>query len=485
MKKNWSGSLPRRAFIEACARFGRGSSITIGSLDSHAQASEDDRVEEKVLADLKVPPEQKKMLLDKLRDQGRDLAALQSVPLPNDVPPAFVFDPVLDRAKMPVAETAPYRGDSKTQLAPYISDAEVPADIETLAFATVLKVSDLIRRRKITSIDLTEMCLSRLKKYDPLLHCVIHLTEDRALAKAREADADIGKGNYRGLLHGIPWAAKDLLSVAGYPTTWGAGGFEHQTFAQDATVVKRLDEAGAVLVAKLTLGALAMGDKWFGGRTRNPWNLNQGSSGSSAGSASAVAAGCVPFAIGSETLGSISSPSSRCGVTGFRPTFGFVPRTGAMALSWTMDKLGPIARSVEDCAIVMQAIYGPDNEDRSVQAYPFRWDPGFDCKELRIGYFQAAFERPLSAMDEQPPKDLNAEEVKRWHEQIPTRDQAKARRECDRQYDLAAIDRMKGLGFKLKPLELPDLPLEPISSLLVVEAAAAFDELTRSGKMLY
>ena len=243
-----------------------------------------------------------------------------------------------------------------------------PSRIEDLAFATVRDLASLVQTRKITSLALTQMYLDRLKRYDPKLHFVITLTEDRALAQAKAADAEIAAGKYRGPLHGIPWGAKDLLAVKGYPTTWGAGGFEHQSFDEDATVVQRLDAAGAVLVAKFTLGALAMGDKWFGGRTRNPWNPEQGSSGSSAGSASAVSAGCVAFAIGSETLGSISSPSTRCGDTGLRPTFGFVPRTGAMALSWTMDKLGPICRSVEDCALVLQAIHGPDGKDASV--YP-------------------------------------------------------------------------------------------------------------------
>ncbi len=237
------------------------------------------------------------------------------------------------------------------------------------------ELASLLHARKITSLALTQMYLARLKRYDSKLHFVISLTEERALAKAKQADAEISAGNHRGPLHGIPWGAKDLLAVKGYPTTWGAGGFEHQSFDEDATVVKRLDEAGAVLVAKFTLGALAMGDKWFGGRTRNPWNPAQGSSGSSAGSASAVAAGCVAFAIGSETLGSISSPSTRCGATGLRPSFGFVPRTGAMALSWTMDKLGPISRSAEDCALVLNVIHGPDGQDTSVHPASFRWDP--------------------------------------------------------------------------------------------------------------
>src|SRR6202011_1898376 len=219
-------------------------------------------------------------------------------------------------------------------------------------------------------------------------------TEEKARAQAKKADEEIARGKYRGPLHGIPWGAKDLLAVRGYPTTWGAGGFQKQVIDDDGTIVKRLDEAGAVLVAKLTLGALAMGDKWFGGRTRNPWNTAEGSSGSSAGSASAVAAGCVAFAIGSETLGSISSPSTRCGTTGFRPTFGFVPRTGAMALAWTMDKLGPICRTVEDCALVMQAIYGPDGSDLTVHPAPFAWDAKFDWHSLKIGYVKSLFEPP-------------------------------------------------------------------------------------------
>ncbi len=275
-----------------------------------------------------------------------------------------------------------------------IQAVSAPARIEDLAFATVSELASLLRARKITSLALTQMYIDRLKRYDSKLHFVISLTEDRALAQAKAADAEIAAGKYRGPLHGIPWGAKDLLAVKGYPTTWGAGGFEHQSFDEDATVVQRLDAAGAVLVAKFTLGALAMGDKWFGGRTRNPWNPEQGSSGSSAGSASAVAAGCVAFAIGSETLGSISSPCTRCGVTGLRPTFGFVPRTGAMALSWTMDKLGPIARSAEDCALVLETIHGPDGKDASVYPAHFQWDELIDLKALRIGYLKSEFDPP-------------------------------------------------------------------------------------------
>src|SRR5208282_3632123 len=271
---------------------------------------------------------------------------------------ALVFDPVLPGRKLPTAR-APMRISS----APAVHAAGVPKNLEEVAFSTARELAELVGTRRVSSAALTEMYLERLRRFDPQLHFVITYTEERALAQAKEMDREIAAGKYRGPLHGLPWGAKDLLSVKGYPTTWGAGGFEKQAIEEDATVVQRLDAAGAVLVAKLTLGALAMGDKWYGGRTRNPWNPSQGSSGSSAGPASAVAAGCVPFAIGSETLGSISSPSTRCGVTGLRPTFGFVPRTGAMALSWTMDKLGPIARSAQDCITILAEIYGPDGKD--------------------------------------------------------------------------------------------------------------------------
>ena len=292
--------------------------------------------------------EQKKMMLDGLKEQRGSYEPIRALKLANSVPPAFVFHPL--PAEKPEAEVATKICAESKALIQEIGSTSADftvfqmrlRHIEDLAFASVRELGKLLENRKITSVALTKMYLDRLKRYDSKLHFVITLTEERALAQAKAADAEIAAGNYRGPLHGIPWGAKDLLAVKGYPTTWGAGGFEHQSFDEDATVVQRLDAAGAVLIAKFTLGALAMGDKWFGGRTRNPWNPEQGSSGSSAGSASAVAAGCVAFAIGSETLGSISSPSTRCGTTGLRPTFGLVPRTGAMALCWTMDKLGPI-----------------------------------------------------------------------------------------------------------------------------------------------
>ena len=271
--------------------------------------------------------------------------------------------------------------------------------------------------------------------------------------------------------------------MKGYPTTWGAGGFEHQSFDEDATVVQRLDAAGAVLVAKFTLGALAMGDKWFGGRTRNPWNPAQGSSGSSAGSASAVAAGCVAFALGSETLGSISSPSTRCGDTGLRPTFGLVPRTGAMALSWTMDKLGPICRSAEDCALVLEAIHGPDGKDAVSRVRRiFDWDPDFDWRTLRIGYLKSEFDPlPPLKLKEAAPSET-ADEKKKREDANAAMQAARARRDYDRRYELAALDKLRAMGVNLIPVELPKLPWDAMVPLLTAEAAAAFDDLTMTGR---
>jgi Asp-tRNA(Asn)/Glu-tRNA(Gln) amidotransferase A subunit family amidase len=316
------------------------------------------------------------------------------------------------------------------------------------------------------------------------LKFVVTLTEERARAKAKEADREISQGKYRGPLHGLPWGAKDLLATKGYRTTWGAGGFEQQTFDEDATVVKRLDEAGAVLVAKLTLGALAQGDEWFGGKTRNPWNPAQGSSGSPAGPASATAAGCVAFSIGSETLGSISSPSTRCACTGLRPTFGLVPRTGAMALSWSMDKLGPICREVEDCALVLAAIHGPDGKDRTVRDAAFNWDAALDWRKLRIGFLKADFERKPDAGQVEPKEEPAAipEEQKRREAVKKRRAAFRARAEYDRRFNDASLEKLKQMGVEMTPVELPKFPYDAVVAMLTAEAAAAFDELTRSGR---
>jgi Asp-tRNA(Asn)/Glu-tRNA(Gln) amidotransferase A subunit family amidase len=388
-----------------------------------------------------------------LTDNLESYEQIHALALPNEVPPVLVFDPVPAGMSFE-PERRPLR---MSRIAP----PELPRDLEDVAFYSVRQLAELVRERRISSVDLTEMYLARLKRYDPMLHFVITFTEDRARAQAREADREIAAGRYRGPLHGLPWGAKDLLAVKGYPTTWGAAGFEEQVFDRDATVVERLDRAGAVLVAKLTLGALAMGDVWFGGTTRNPWRTRQGSSGSSAGSGSAVAAGCVVFAIGSETLGSISSPASRSGVTGLRPTFGRVPGTGAMALTWSMDKLGPMCRAVEDCAIVLDAIHGPDGRDRAVRDVPLNWDGELDPRTLRVGFLRKEF-------DEEPSAAATPE--------------MKALRELQRPADAEALNVLRARGIRLQPAELPDLPWSGMLTVLESEAAAAFDELTRSGR---
>ena len=478
--------IKRREFLLICAAVGVVSSFFVGALYALAATKREPKItgetidEAAALAGIEIPPDKKQAMLAKLNEQLRAYDAVRRLRLPNDLPPAFRFDPLISGGRSPMTESVPVRTPAVLSEPPTIADDEIPRDLEKLAFATVRELGALMQRKKISAADLTEMYLARLKRFNPELNFLITLTEERARAQASELDVELGKGRYRGPLHGIPWGAKDLLAVRGYPTTWGAAGFQQQVIDDDATIVKRLDEAGAVLVAKLTLGALAMGDKWFGGRTRNPWNTAEGSSGSSAGSASAIAAGCVAFAIGSETLGSISSPSTRCGTTGFRPTFGFVPRTGAMTLAWTMDKLGPICRAVEDCALVMQAIYGPDGIDLTVHPAPFLWNAALDWKQLRVGYFKTLFED--QSPSEKSPEALTQEELKDWEARKPDRDAARARRDYDRQYDLDALATLRKTGLDLRAVEMPDLPLDAIALLLNAEAAAAFDDLTLTGR---
>lgn len=375
-----------------------------------------------------------------LFEQLKSYQNIRNFNLDNAVPPAMIFQP------LPV--NFQNRSEQKPPVFSDYSGTRLPKNIEDLAFYSVAQLAELIRTRQTTSVALTEFFLKRLKKYGPVLECVITLTEDLALNQARQADAEIAAGHYRGPLHGIPYGIKDLFATKGYKTTWGAVPYKNQVIDQDATVVTRLEAAGAVLVAKLTLGELAWGDVWFGGQTRNPWDLSSGSSGSSAGSAASVSAGLVPFAIGTETWGSIVSPCTVCGVTGLRPTFGRVSRAGAMALSWTMDKIGPIARSVEDCAIVFAAILGPDGLDQSVTAAPFPYQPEIELSKLRIGYLKADFAKDY-------PFKKN---------------------------DSLALVQLQNLGAVLIPMELPDLLINDISYILSAEASAAFDELTRSGR---
>ncbi len=319
----------------------------------------------------------------------------------------------------------------------------LPSKDEDIAFAQVTQLSQWIETRKLTSERLTTIYLARLKKFDSTLHCVITLTEELALAQAKQADAEIAAGHYRGPLHGIPWGSKDLLDTAGIHTTYGAEPFRNRIPSADATVVERLHASGAVLVAKLSMGALALNDIWFGGETLNPWLLEEGSSGSSAGPGSATAAGLVGFSIGSETGGSIVSPSMRCGLTGLRPTFGRVPRTGAMTLCWSLDKLGPMTRGVEDSLLVLQAITGPDVHDVSCVPSKLAFDAHADVKGLRVGYIPA------------------------WMKEAPATE-----------VDRAALEMVKKLGMTAVPVSLPDWPYASLNVILFAEAAAAFEEIT-------
>ncbi|MFW5726726.1 MAG: amidase, partial [bacterium] len=323
----------------------------------------------------------------------------------------------------------------------------LPVNRDELAFYGLMELASLLKTRKITSVELTRFYLNRIKRYDDSLKSVITLTEELALRQAARADEEISQGLYRGPLHGIPYGVKDLLAVEGYKTTWGSNTHKDQVLNETATVVKKLEEAGAVLVAKLSSGALARGDVWFGGTTKNPWDLEQGASGSSAGSASATAAGLVAFSIGTETMGSITSPSARCGLTGLRPTFGRVSRAGVMTLSWSLDKVGPICRSAEDCAIVFDAIHGRDEKDPTTVALPYTYDGQVDLSRLKIAYLDEAFEKDSSNLNNAP-----------------------------------TLDVLRSLGADLQPISLPDssiLPVRALSLIMYAEAGAAFDDLTR------
>ncbi|MFP8488966.1 amidase [Gracilimonas sp. Q87] len=375
-------------------------------------------------------------MIEALSDTRKDLQSIRDMKLNNDIPPSINFNPI------PVGKRFDFQQRAQKWDMP--QNVDLPDEMNELAFYTVGQLASLIKDRKITSVELTNFFLGRIEKYDEKLEAVITVTRERALEQAERVDAELEQGIYRGPLHGIPYGAKDLLAVEGYKTTWGATPYKDQQINETATVVQKLDQAGAVLIAKTTLGALAYGDIWFGGRTNNPWNLEQGSSGSSAGSASGTAAGLFPFAIGTETLGSIVSPSTRNGTTGLRPSYGRVSRTGAMALSWTMDKIGPITRSVEDAALVFNAIYGPDGKDQTIVDLPFNYDATIDVTDIRIGYLKSAFEQDY------------------WN---------KGR-------DSLVLETMREMGVELIPIELPNYEAGPLRIILTAEGAAAFDELT-------
>ena len=364
-------------------------------------------------------------------------AEVQKVLLENSVAPPLYFNPIvpgtkIDRTKRAIRTSAP----------PAVTR---PRDLEDAAFWPATQLAELIRTKQVSSVELTEMYLARLKRYNPKLFCAVTITEELAMRQAREADREIAAGRYRGPLHGIPYGVKDLASVRGYPVTWGAAAFKNRVIDEDATVVSRLNKAGAVLVAKLATGELALDDVWFGGQTKNPWDLSMGSQGSSAGPGSATAAGLVGFSIGTETGGSIVEPSGICGVTGLRPTYGRVSRHGFMALSWSLDKIGPMCRSVEDCALVLHAIQGPDDRDLSVQDVPFNWDANVDIRKLRVGYLKGAF----ADTRQTPQTEAN---------------------------DAAALEKIRSLGVNLIEMALPEHANLDIGMIIYGEGNAALKD---------
>ncbi len=382
---------------------------------------------------------EKKLMLEDLETNLKNFRKMREIPLENSVPPALQFNP------LPAGfDLERYRGQNELVF-DEPEEVKLPENLEDLAFYSVRELAWLIKNRRIGCEFLTRLYLERLKKYGPKLRCTVTLTEELALKQAHRADLELAAGIYRGPLHGIPYGLKDLLATRDYPTTWGSPIYRDQVLDVNSTVYEKLTQAGAVLVAKLSLGELAWGDVWFGGQTLNPWDPKQGSSGSSAGSAAATAAGLVAFAIGSETWGSIVSPSTRCGTSGLRPTFGRVSRYGAMTLSWSMDKIGPIARSVEDLAIIFSYLTGPDGKDLTVYDLPFSYNARQDLKSIRVGYLKEAFDQ-----------------IKRNKEKY-----------------LAVLETLKSLGVEPVEIKLPAIDPNIISFILNVEAAAAFDEVTR------
>ncbi len=405
------------------------------------------------------------MMLPGLGRTVASYSSLRKINVPLDTDPAFTFNPLFAGKPMPAAGAGKFQASKAPKSLPPFKN------IEDLAYWPVAHLAELLRRKRITSTALTKMYLERLKKHSPALLCVITLTESLALEQAARADAEIRRGKYKGKLHGMPYGAKDLFAVKGFKTTWGAEPYQDQSFDYNASVIDKLEKAGAVLLAKLSMGALAQGGLWFGGMTKNPWNVEQTSSGSSAGSASATAAGLVAFSLGTETLGSILSPSSRCGATGLRPTFGRVSRAGAMALCWTMDKVGPICRTIEDCMIVLNEIQGADGRDTSVHAAaPLRWDPAMPLSKLKIGYIKADFER-------RPGQGQNGG---RGGGGNASPNAAAIAEERAKIY-ADALGALRKAGANLEEAALPDFDAQALLVILNAEASAAFDDLTRDG----
>ena len=441
----------RRRFLAYFSGIGLTSTLFPGLLWGRMQEAADGRITPQMIrvaeqmAGLEFSAEERDAILERVNQNLERFEAMREISLHNSDFPALEFNPVLPGMQFE-SEREPFTMSPTPAV-------EAPPNLEEAAFWPVTRLSQLIRSRQVSSLDLTRMYLGRLKRFDPQIRCVITLTEDLALRLARRADQEIAAGRYRGPLHGIPWGVKDLAAARGYKTTWGAAPYKDQTFDYDSTVVQRLEEAGAVLLAKLSTGEMARGDIWFGGQTKNPWNPAIGPGGSSAGSAAATSAGLVGFSLGTETRGSISRPSTNCGLSGLRPTFGRISRYGVMALTFSMDKVGPMCRSVEDCAVVFNAIHGPDRRDLAVVDRPFNWDGDRRVGSLRVGYLKDAFDADSG-------------------EGAAT---GKAN-------DRATLEKLRELGVDLIPIALPEHAGMNALTMLLVDEAAVFDELTRSGR---
>jgi len=438
----------RRRFMTHFAGIGLGTTLAPGILWARMQDAGAQKVTLAMVTDalklsgIEMTEAERQAMVDGANRNLTQYEDLRAVHIPNDISPPFHFSSIV-----PGITVNKMKQPFRLSAAPVVKR---PANLEDVAFWPIRNLGELLRTRQVTSVDLTRMYLARLHRYNGLLNNVVTFLDDHGLAEARRADAEIAAGKYKGPLHGIPWGAKDIISLKGYKTTWGSPAFKEQVLDYDASVIEMLRDAGAVLIAKVTTGELAGGDNWFGGQTKNPWDPTQGSSGSSAGPSSATAAGCIAFGVGSETSGSILSPASRCGLTGLRPTFGRVSRYGVMALSWTMDRLGPLVRYAEDAAIVMQAIARPDGRDMSVADIPFNWNAQLDIKKLKVGYIRESFDALTNATAK-----ANAEKM---------------------------LATFKSVGItNLIPVEVPDVPANV--SAIAVERAAFFDQHARAGHM--
>ncbi|MDX2033186.1 MAG: amidase [Blastocatellia bacterium] len=469
MKAKSHSAIDRRTFVKLLPAAGAAASLEAAATPAQQPAQGPQRITKEMLhtaeqlIGIELTDAQEAMALPGVNRNLGSYEALRKIEVPLDTEPSTAFHPALPGRLKQYRDRAKSAAAAKRPAAARVA-ARRFADIEELAFAPLTELASLIRTRKVSSVELTKMYLGRLKKYGDRLLCVVTLTEELALKQAEAADREIRSGKYRGPLHGIPCGVKDLFATKGIKTTWGAEPFRDQMIDLDATVIERLREAGAVLVAKLSMGALAQGGRWFKGMTRNPWQPEetmQGSSGSSAGSASATSAGLVGFSIGTETLGSIVSPSSRCGVTGLRPTYGRISRYGAMGLSWTMDKIGPICRGVEDCALVLDALYGPDGHDLTVEDVPFSWNAARPLAQMKIGYIKAEFEGAGGPGGGQ--NNNNAEARRKMYAE--------------------ALDALRGAGASLQPFALPAFNAQSLRVILNAEASAAFDDITRDGRV--